>query len=203
MIGVMACPAEEATVARPHPSDFDAWMGAEQKRVFRLCYRLLGQRDDADTATQEVFLKAFRALGGAGIPAPEDPARWLTRVAVNTCLDRLRSRRWRFWRQRPRPEDEQMILAMTPDRAPSAEDRLLAAEISARLAAAIRTLSLRQRSVFVLRHYEDLSLEEIGATLGLEVGTVKAHMARAVAKLRNQLRDLYIRPARTAGRGED
>ncbi len=198
----MARPAEAIPAARPHPGDFDAWMMAEQRRVFRLCYRLLGERDEADTATQEVFLKAYRALTGLGRTDPEDPAKWLTRVAVNTCLDRLRSRRWRFWRQRPRGEDEQIILAMTPDTAPNAEDELFASQIAARLAAALRTLSERQRSVFVLKHYEDLSLEEIARSLGLEVGTVKAHMARAVAKLRKELRDLYIGPAPAAGRGE-
>ena len=54
-------------------------------------------------------------------------------------------------------------------------------------------LSARQRSVFVLKHYEDRSLEEIAGILNLDVGTVKAHMARAVAKLRTELRDLYVR----------
>ncbi|HSW49767.1 MAG TPA: RNA polymerase sigma factor [Bryobacteraceae bacterium] len=199
----MARPAEEAHASQPRPRDFDAWMGAEQKRVYRLCYRLLGQRDEADTATQEVFLKAYRALSRPGAEEPDEPSRWLTRVTVNTCLDQLRSRRWRFWRQRPGPEDEQAILAMTPDSAPSAEDRLFAAEISKRLAKALQGLSGRQCSVFVLRHYEDMSLEEIAATLGLEVGTVKAHMARAVLKLREELRDMYLGPRRSAGRGKN
>jgi len=202
MIGVMARPAEAIPAARSRRDDFDNWMMAEQRRVFLLCYRLLGERDEADTATQEVFLKAYRALSGLRSPDPEDPAKWLTRVAVNTCLDRLRSRRWRFWRQRPRGEDERVILAMTPDTAPNAEDKLFAGQIAARLAAALRTLSERQRSVFVLKHYEDLSLEEIARSLGLDVGTVKAHMARAVAKLRRELRDLYLRSGPAGGQGE-
>ena len=80
---------------------------------------------------------------------------------------------------------------MTPSRAPEAEDRCLAGEIGERLAAALGKLSVRQRTVFTLRHYEDMSLEEIGNLLGLDVGTVKAHMFRAVTKLRVELRDLY------------
>jgi RNA polymerase sigma-70 factor (ECF subfamily) len=68
-----------------------------------------------------------------------------------------------------------------------------ARDIALRLAAALDRLSPRQRSIFVLRHDEDRSLEEIGAILGLDVGTVKAHMARAVKKLRVELRDLYER----------
>jgi hypothetical protein len=111
MIGVMARPAEEAPPARPHPSDFDAWMRAEQRRIFQLCYRLLGERDEADTATQDVFLKAFRALSDSKREELEEPAAWLTRVTVNACLDRLRSRRWRFWQQ-SRGAGEEVILRM-------------------------------------------------------------------------------------------
>ena len=190
MIGVMACPAEAAPSAVPNPRDFDGWMRAEQRRVFLLCRRFLGDGDEADTATQEVFLKAYQALGRFGEEDPAEPARWLTRVAVNTCLDRLRSRRWRFWRQRP--HNQEVILALAVDPGPSAEARRFAGEIAQRLAAALKTLSARQRSVFLLKHYEDLSLEEIAGALGLDVGTVKSHMARAVAKLRKELRDLYV-----------
>ena len=80
---------------------------------------------------------------------------------------------------------------MTPSKNPEAEDRCFAGEIGERLAVAIAKLSIRQRTVFTLRHYEDMSLEEIGNLLGLDVGTVKAHMFRAVTKLRVELRDLY------------
>jgi RNA polymerase sigma-70 factor (ECF subfamily) len=121
----------------------------------------------------------------------DDPARWVTRIAVNTCLDRLRSRKWQFWRKRPSSEDEQAILQMAASRAPEAEDYYFASEIGTRLAMAIEKLSPRQRAVFTLRHFEELSLEEIGSLLGLDVGPVKAHMFRAVAKLRVELRDLY------------
>jgi len=80
---------------------------------------------------------------------------------------------------------------MAPSTAPEAEDHYFAGEIGARLNAALEKLSPRQRAVFTLRHFEELSLEEIGAVLGLDVGTIKAHMFRAVAKLREDLRDLY------------
>jgi RNA polymerase sigma-70 factor (ECF subfamily) len=198
MIGVMVRPREAAAEAVAHPRDFDAWLQAEQRRVFLLCFRLLGERDEADTVTQDVFLKAYRALS-PGAAEVADPARWLTRVAVNACLDRLRSRRWRFWRQRPAPDDEQAILALARDRGPSAEDRVFAAEISRRLAVALDGLSPRQRSIFILKHSEDRSLEEIADILKLDVGTVKSHMARALVKLRIELRELYLPAASKAG----
>ncbi len=119
------------------------------------------------------------------------PTRWLSKIAVNTCLDRLRSKKWQIWRRRPAPEDEATILSMTASRAPESEDRYFAGQINGRLTAALARLSDRQRVVFTLRHYEEMSLEEIGQILGLDVGTVKAHMFRAVNKLRVDLRDLY------------
>jgi RNA polymerase sigma-70 factor (ECF subfamily) len=191
MMGLMAEPLLAERVEPSLLRDFGAWMASEQRRVYALCQRFLQDRDEADSATQDVFLKAYQALKREDQKDLDDPARWVTRIAVNTCLDRLRSRKWQFWRKRPSSEDEQAILAMAASRAPEAEDYYFAGEIGARLAAALEKLSPRQRAVFTLRHFEELSLEEIGSLLGLDVGTVKAHMFRAVAKLRVELRDLY------------
>jgi RNA polymerase sigma-70 factor (ECF subfamily) len=172
--------------------DFGAWMVSEQRRVFALCHRLLQDTDEADSATQDSFLKAYQAMRKEDARELDDPARWITRIAVNSCLDRLRSRKWQFWRKRPKSsQDEGIALALIRSSAPEAEDRYFAAQISSRLESALDRLSARQRAVFTLRHYDDLSLDEIGELLGLDVGTVKAHMFRAVSKLRGELRDLY------------
>jgi RNA polymerase sigma-70 factor (ECF subfamily) len=171
--------------------DFGAWMTLEQRRVYALCQRLLQDRDEADSATQDVFLKAYQALSKADAPEIDDPARWLTRIAVNACMDRLRSRKWQLWRRRPSPEDEQAILLKVRSTAPEAEQKYFADQVSRRLRVSLGRLSGRQRAVFTLRHYEGMSLEEIGSHLDLDVGTVKVHMFRAVAKLREELRDLY------------
>jgi len=200
-MGVMAEPlahrgllSGEAATARASNQlllEFDAWVGREQRRIFLLCLRMLQDRDDADMATQDCFVKAHRALKSSGQMELDDPSKWITRIAVNTCLDRLRSRSWKLWRRRPAQEDESVILANAPEVSPSAESRAFATQISGRLQAAIGELSERQRAVFLLRHFEDRKLDEIAEILGLDVGTVKAHMARAVAKLRVLLRDLY------------
>jgi len=192
---LMAEPRLAADTGAAVLGNFGAWMVSEQRRIYALCQRFLQDRDEADSATQDVFLKAYVALQGARdrgqLRDLDDPSRWVTRIAVNTCLDRLRSRKWQFWRRRPSQEDEQAILNMAASAAPEAEDRYFAKQISARLAVALERLSPRQRAVFTLRHFEEMSLEEIGSILGLDVGTVKAHMFRAVAKLRADLRDLY------------
>lgn len=171
-------------------TNFAGWMISEQRRIFLLCRRMLNDPDEADSTTQDVFFKAYKALQTQA-EAVDDPAKWVTRIAVNSCLDKLRSKRWQFWRRRPDAEDEERILLMAASTSPDAEDRVLAGEVGERIEAALAKLSDRQRAVFTLRHFEDLRLEEIAAVLGLDVGTVKAHMARALAKLRVELSDLY------------
>lgn len=175
---------------------FHGLMASEQKRVFLLCRRMLQDAEDADSATQDTFLKAWQALKRPESKDLDDPGKWLTRIAVNTCLDRLRSRRWQFWRKRPKPEDESAILGLAAATDPNAEDQLFAGEIAQRLQSAIARLSLRQRAAFTLRHYEDRSLAEIAEILKLDVGTVKVHLFRATEKLREELHDLYFTPGK-------
>ena len=170
---------------------FDTWMAAEQRRVWSICQRMLGSQDEADSAVQDAFLKAYQALQKSDAAVLDDPSRWIARIAVNTCLDRLRSRKWQFWRKRPGVEEETWLLETTSSPRPEAEDQCFAREIRARLELALNRLSPRQRAVFTLRHFEGLSLEEISGVLSLDVGTVKAHMFRAVSKLREELRDFY------------
>ena len=193
MAGIIAAPSAVRSAAWDGGvlQDFGAWMTSEQRRVYALCQRLLQDRDEADSATQDVFLKAYQALSKQNAPEIDDPARWLTRIAVNACMDRLRSRKWQLWRRRPSPEDEQAILLKTRSTAPEAEQKYFADQVSRRLRVSLHRLSARQRAVFTLRHFEGMSLEEIGTHLDLDVGTVKVHMFRAVAKLRDELRDLY------------
>src|ERR1700730_17163645 len=111
-MGLMAGPALAVRSETRLVGDFSAWMASEQRRVYALCQRFLQDRDEADSATQDVFLKAYQALKKDDARDLDDPARWVTRIAVNTCLDRLRSRKWQFWRKRPSSEDEQTILSM-------------------------------------------------------------------------------------------
>jgi RNA polymerase sigma-70 factor (ECF subfamily) len=191
MMGQMVEPLATGRTSAVLVSDFGPWMASQQRRVYSLCQRLLQDPDEADSATQDVFLKAYQALKKDDTRELDDPARWVTRIAVNTCLDRLRSRKWQFWRRRPSSLDETAVLAVARSKAPEAEDHYFAAQISVRLNAALGRLSARQRAVFTLRHYDQKSLEEIGTLLGLDVGTVKAHMFRAVSKLREELRDVY------------
>ena len=196
-MGLMAGSLEATLEKTASTREFGSWMVAEQRRVFLICQRMLRDVGEADSATQDTFLKAWQAMQRVDAPELDDPGKWLTRIAINTCLDRLRSQRWQFWRKRPSPKDEATILGFAAAANPSAEDQVFASEIHGRLDRALEKLSARQRSVFTLRHYEDLSLAEIAEVLQLDVGTVKAHLFRAIEKLREDLRDLYSRERMT------
>ncbi len=192
MMGAMADQLEREIHVGVELRDFSGWMASEQKRIFLLCRRMLQDADEADSATQDVFMKAYKSLSKGKAGAELDhPGKWVTRIAVNTCLDRLRSNAWKLWRRRPSPEDEDVILQMEPGVQPNAERQMYAKEIQQRLEMALGNLSARQRAVFSLRHYDEMPLEEIASVLKLDVGTVKAHLFRAVAKMREQLKDLY------------
>ena len=96
-------------------------MTSEQRRIFLLCRRMLQDADEADSTTQDVFLKAYRALAKrAETDDLDNPGKWLTRIAVNTCLDKLRSKSWKLWHRRPPPQDEELILQMAPGTDPDA-----------------------------------------------------------------------------------
>ena len=197
MMGVMAAPLDgEIHVGGGAEGDlrtFGGWMASEQKRIFHLCRRLLQDSDEADSATQDIFLKAFRALSRDKCEPADmaNPASWITRIAVNTCMDRLRSRAWKIWQRRPAPSDEELILRQTPGAAPDAERLMFAKQIQRRLDVALGKLTERQRAVFLLRHYEAMTLEDIASVLQLDIGTVKAHLFRALHKMREELKDLY------------
>jgi len=192
-MGVMADRLGTSLDIQTSTREFGSWMAAEQRRIFLLCRRMLQDFEEADSATQDTFLKAWQAINRPEFKELDDAGRWVTRIAVNTCLDRLRSRRWQFWRKRPNQEDEQSILELAAAAGPNAEDRAFAGEIGQRLESALEKLSIRQRAAFTLRHYEDRSLAEIAEILDLDIGTVKAHLFRAIAKLREELHDLYFR----------
>jgi RNA polymerase sigma-70 factor (ECF subfamily) len=160
---------------------YDELYRAHQARIMRLCRLLLNDPHEAEEAAQEVFVKLVRA-GKAREPNMAWAA-WLTRVAVNTCRDRRRSRWWR-WRR-----DEAMSIEdiQIPSREPNPEERTVGREERARIWRFFRKLSTRQQEVFVLRYIEEWSGEDVAALLGITEGAVKQHLFRAVRHLRHAL----------------
>jgi RNA polymerase sigma-70 factor (ECF subfamily) len=162
--------------------NYDALYRMHHPRVLRLCQRLLADPDEAHDVTQEVFLKLHEAVQQSDRQIAWAP--WLTRVAVNACHDRRRSGWWKWWRR----EHQEFVEAQVPARDPNPEDQAISNQTRRHVWGALRDLSARQREVFVLRHLEGWSTEEVADKLGLSPGSVKRHLYRAVHSLRSILR---------------
>lgn len=169
-----------------------------QRKIFRIAWAILRDDTEADAVTQDTFVQAYTRLdsfeGRAGFET------WLTRIAINRSRDTLRRRKL-FSIFVPYRDDENAGAMMIEpvDARPDPERELMSSELRGAIIRAERQLSAQQKTIFRLRHYEDLSLEEIADQLGLRAGTVRAHLFRAIQKIRRELSEW--RAAREEPRG--
>ena len=167
-------------------AEFDNVVREHQSRIYRVLWCELRDDEAAATLTQDCFLKAYR--GRAEFRGDSTVQTWLVRIAINLARDYQRSRRHGFWRKMlgSGTRESEFATEMAEDEAPRADRALIAREQLQRTMAAVKTLSPQQQSAFHLRFIEELSLEDIAAVMGVEVGTVKSHLSRAVNALRQQ-----------------
>jgi RNA polymerase sigma-70 factor (ECF subfamily) len=112
---------------------------------------------------------------------------WLTRIAINRSRDWLRRRKFVSLFSHDDESDERQYVIEPVDERPDAERQFMAHQLRAAITRAERSLSSQQKIIFRLRHYEHHSLEEIAELLGLRSGTVRAHLIRAIHKVRKEL----------------
>jgi RNA polymerase sigma-70 factor (ECF subfamily) len=166
-------------------SDFDEVVRLYRPRIFRFVMASLGDRDLAETLTQDCFLKAYMARGQ--FRGESSLSTWLTRIALNLIRDHLRNRRMRFWHKtRDSAVDLVDISDWIPDKAASAETACLQRERVKQVWKAVEELSGQQRTVFLLRFVEELELSEIAETTGMNTSTVKSHLYRALRIVRER-----------------
>jgi RNA polymerase sigma-70 factor, ECF subfamily len=159
-----------------------------QRRASRIAFHYLRDAADADEAVQDAFIKAYSHLSSFREELPFEV--WFTRILINGCLDRIkaRTRRERWLVSMPDTgTGDRDYAERTPGTGPSPEDQLLARERRQALAAALAKLPDRQRSVFMLSHYEGFTSKEVSAITGLNESTVRVHLFRAIRKLRSLL----------------
>ena len=155
-------------------------------QIFRFLLASTRDLDLAETLTQECFLKAHR--NWTRFRGESTAMTWLMRIAINLEKDHWRNRRMQFWRQtRNNAVDVDEASEWLPSGERTAEQQLLAREQVAKVWKAVAGLSERQRTVFLLRFVEERELGEIAAATGLSEGTVKAHLSRALGKVRGEL----------------
>jgi len=166
---------------------FQEFVDRYKKKIYYIAYDITGDHDDAEDISQEVFIKVFRSLKTFRRNAKISS--WLYQISVNASIDLLRKKSSKPERSMDDIEraDIQENLpgsgtrAQNPER--SAEDLIIQKHISE----ALQKVSPKERSVFVMRHYNELKIREIAEILGVSPGTVKALFYRAIRKLRKEL----------------
>ncbi|HEX9699358.1 MAG TPA: sigma-70 family RNA polymerase sigma factor [Acidobacteriota bacterium] len=166
-------------VLRGDPDAFGSLVDKYQRPIFNLALRITGNREDAMDATQDAFIKAYQNLGRF------DPSRrffsWFYRIAVHEALDLVR----------PRLVAEELPAEVAAP-GPLPDARAESRERAASIQQALLRLSLSHRVVIVLRHFLDLSYDEMGEILELPQKTVKSRLFAARQQLRGVLVELGL-----------
>ncbi len=159
-----------------------------QGMVFNVAYRLTGNRGDAEDLAQEALVRAYRAMTTFDPSRPLAP--WLKRITTNACLNWLEM-------QKTRPQTTASDLGVTgededaldrfADPGSTPEQQIARAEQEQTIRTALAHLPARYRVVVELRHYQDLSYEEIAEALNTSLSTVKSDLFRARKKLETEL----------------
>ncbi|MCI0413653.1 RNA polymerase sigma factor [bacterium] len=165
-------------VQRGEMAAFQELVEKYKQKVFYMALDMTGNHHDAEDLSQEVFMKVFTAIkdfrGEAKLSS------WLYRIAMNTCIDKTRRKHLKIV-----DIDEKVYEQATNGKNP--EQELHARSTQEQIEQALQKLPPRQRSIFVMRHYNELMLREIAEALGISEGTVKAQLFRAIQRLQKEL----------------
>ncbi|MEO7275421.1 MAG: sigma-70 family RNA polymerase sigma factor [Vicinamibacterales bacterium] len=160
-----------------HTAAFDVIVERYRRQVYQLCYRFVGNHEDASDLAQDVFIRAYRGL--RGFRGRAALGTWLYRIAVNVSLNRMALKT---------PRTEALELREHRDTVIELPDAtLLRSERAAEVRAAVARLPRKQRATLILRVYHELPHQEIADILGSSVGAVKANFFHALANLKKLL----------------
>ena len=181
---------DHALVLMARNGDRDAFgelVTRHQRRIWMVCRQYVGA-DEADAVAQDSLVKAYTSL--ATFDGRAAFTTWLTRIAINTCLDLIRRRRREGLRVvAPADEGDLEAVAQVADDVVDPEGRSIQLQAVDRLKRCEAQLPERQREIFRLRYYAEMDLDEIATALSVHVGTVKTQLHRAVHRLRRELGD--------------
>lgn len=178
---------DAAAIARAVAGEEDGFreiVDRHGRAVYQLAFRITGRAEDAEDVVQETFIRAFRQLGT--FEARSSVGTWLHRIGANCAIDLVRRRRPLEIVEAPDHLDRRGASGHAGGASPAAlaESSRIQRQIEATMAA----LSPRERAAFVMRHYEDHSIEEIASALGMNTSAAKHAVFRAVRKMRAALR---------------
>jgi RNA polymerase sigma-70 factor, ECF subfamily len=154
-----------------------------QGRVYGIAYRYTGNREEALDVAQTALFRAYEKIGAWKPTGPFGG--WMMRLTTNAAIDECR----RLQKRRQRTVSEQDLNGYEPVARENPEEDARHREIDSRIREALAGLSPAQSQVFMLRHYDGMSLQEIADAMGCSLGSVKVHLFRALRKLREVLAD--------------
>ena len=200
--------SDAVAVERTLAGDRDAFRALIERHshnVFRLAYRMTGNRQDAEEVVQEAFLRAYQKLGQ--FAARANFGTWVYRIAANYAIDRMRQRKKEEARKVEPVVREQGTendpVALVRDAAPTPERLAHNIELRKHMEIALAALSHSERTAFVMRHWEGCAIEEIAAVLESSSGAAKNTVFRAVQKLRVALRPFVGRAGEARAMGTE
>lgn len=200
--------SDAAAVERTLGGDRDAFRVLVERHshnVFRLAYRMTGNRQDAEEVVQEAFLRAYQKLGQ--FAARANFGTWVYRIAANYAIDRMRQRK----KEEARKVEpavyaqgtENDPVTLVQDAAPTPERLAHNIELRKHMEIALAALSHSERTAFVMRHWEGCAIEEIAEVLKSSSGAAKNTVFRAVQKLRLALQPFVRRGTEARAMGTE
>jgi RNA polymerase sigma-70 factor (ECF subfamily) len=177
---------EQGILDRIRAGEIDAvqeLFNEHRTRIYRVCLLYTDNADDAKDVLQETFLRAYKSVGR--FRGDSSFTTWLTRIAINICLNLKRDRKSSETLEEERVDAAQYQIVRSHDGDP--EERLKGRELRERIMALVDTLPPRERMAFVLKHFEEMKIREISEIMKISEGTVKSFLHRAVVTLRDGL----------------
>jgi RNA polymerase sigma-70 factor, ECF subfamily len=201
--------SDALAVERTLAGDRDAYRVLVERHshsVFRLAYRMTGNRHDAEEVVQEAFLRGYQKLGQ--FAARANFGTWVYRIAANYAIDRMRQRqKENALRETSRVEDregtENDPVNRVQDEAPTPERLTQSLELRKHMERALAALSEAERTAFVMRHWEGCGIEEIAGVLKSSSSAAKNTVFRAVQKLRHALQPFVETKAQARAMGTE
>jgi RNA polymerase sigma-70 factor (ECF subfamily) len=168
---------------------FEELVQLYKDKIYHLAYRMLGNRQEAEDAVQETFLRVYLNLDR--YDEMQKFSTWIFRIGTNLCIDRLRKKKPNYSLDAELPEGEGGDWhAMLASEEASPEDQVIVSETQQHIRESIEAMPDKYKSVVVLRYLQDLSLQEIGDVLDMPVTTIKTRLHRGREFLRQQLEKL-------------
>jgi len=167
---------------------FEVLMERYKQKAYRIAFDFARDREEAKDLSQEAFLQAFSHL--KGFNRRSSFYTWFYRILVNLCLDARRRKGRVAWESLDEKTEKGSGLEKIAHPGPSPDQEAMRGELSRRIGEALATLPTKQRTVFLLKNHQGLSINEIAAIMKTAEGTIKAHLHRAVMSLRERLTEL-------------